>query len=49
MAWNEPGKPGQDPWGGNRPPRKDSSTDADEQVKRQLEGFLGKIGQQGKG
>ncbi len=49
MAWNEPGKPGQDPWGGNRPPRKDSSTDAVEQVKRQLEGFLGKIGQQGKG
>lgn len=49
MAWNEPGKPGQDPWGGNRPPRKDSSADAVEQVKRQLEGFLGKIGQQGKG
>lgn len=49
MAWNEPGKPGQDPWGGNRPPRKDSSADAVEQVKRQLEGFLGKIGQQGSG
>jgi len=49
MAWNEPGKPGQDPWGGNRPPRKDSSADAVEQVKRQLEGFLGKIGQQSGG
>ncbi|MBD3767594.1 MAG: FtsH protease activity modulator HflK [Gammaproteobacteria bacterium] len=49
MAWNEPGKPGQDPWGGNRPPRKDSSADAVEQVKRQLEAFLGKIGQQSGG
>lgn len=48
MAWNEPGKPGQDPWGG-RPPRKDASSDAVQQVKRQLEGFLGKIGQQGSG
>jgi len=46
MAWNEPGKPGQDPWGGERPPRKDaSSQDPAQQLRKQLEGFLGKMGQ----
>lgn len=47
MAWNEPGKPGQDPWGGNRPPKKETTNDAVDQIKRQLEGFLGKLGSQG--
>jgi membrane protease subunit HflK len=46
MAWNEPGKPGQDPWGSERPPRKDkSSQDPAQQLRKQLEGFLGKMGQ----
>ncbi len=46
MAWNEPGKPGQDPWGSERPPRKDKSTqDPAQQLRKQLEGFLGKMGQ----
>lgn len=48
MAWNEPGKPGQDPWGnsgnnggGNnqRPPRKKGNGDLDELLKK-LQGFL---------
>ncbi len=46
MAWNEPGKPGQDPWGSERPPRKEaSSKDPAQQLRKQLEGFLGKMGQ----
>lgn len=50
MAWNEPGKPGQDPWGGNRPPKKDGSQpDPVEQIRRQFEQFMGKVGQQGGG
>lgn len=44
MAWNEPGKPGQDPWGDQRPPRRNQSEGA-QQMRRQLEDFLGKLGQ----
>ena len=50
MAWNEPGKPGQDPWGNNKPPRKEgTSPDPAQQVRRQLEKFMDRLGDQSGG
>lgn len=49
MAWNEPGKPGQDPWG-NKPPRKEgTSLDPAQQVRSQLEKFMDRLGEQSGG
>lgn len=49
MAWNEPGKPGQDPWGDQQKPQTSHQRPSDptDQIRRQLEGFLGKIGGSG--
>jgi membrane protease subunit HflK len=49
MAWNEPGKPGQDPWGDQKKPQTPNqrSSDPTEQLRKQLDNFLGKIGGNG--
>lgn len=49
MAWNEPGKPGQDPWGSQPPRQGGSNQDPTQQVRKQLEKFLNRIGDKNSG
>lgn len=46
MAWNEPGKPGQDPWGDRQRPEPFGSrngSDPAEELKKKMESFLSKL------